>query len=321
MIVMLKLLREKILARAKKVEQAKTNISLFSPVKGKVMLRGEPLDGVAITRKYVYSWNNNEDKGETTYSDADGNFSFDEARERMILGKFLPHEAVIPQTIEAKYRGVTYTLWQMCKRDYDTMGELSDLENLDQVDSPLLEAYRQGYILLNCDLENSEDTYQRVGDHALISSISDLGFPYEQGLKDAAEILKNREDEFSAEVSNYFREHEDYFECLETESLTEFEVEKFEPYRHSRVLGVNSISYSDHLGLHCFDENYLTNTTEMEVSGEVILDLIDAEDKPLQARLWLHTGLFKVTPKGITLTPYDYTFMHNPSNINPEDEA
>jgi len=105
-------------------------VCLFSPVKGKVVLKGQPVVGAVIKRSYDWAWKNQKGHDETT-TDQNGEFSLPAIYGTMVLGSVLPHEPVIEQTINIQYQGKTYEMWYTRKHNYSENGELVYSENGD----------------------------------------------------------------------------------------------------------------------------------------------------------------------------------------------
>lgn len=98
-------------------------VCLFSPVKGKVVLKGQPVVGAVIERSYDWAWKNQKGHDETT-TDQNGEFSFPAIYGTMVLGSVLPHEPVIEQAINIQYQGKTHEAWYFHKGEYSEYGEL-----------------------------------------------------------------------------------------------------------------------------------------------------------------------------------------------------
>ncbi len=98
-------------------------VCLFSPVKGKVILNGQPVAGAVIERTYDWAWKNQKG-GDSTTTDLNGEFSLPAIHATMILGNLLPHEPVIEQDIYIKHQGKTYEAWHHNKHNYSENGEL-----------------------------------------------------------------------------------------------------------------------------------------------------------------------------------------------------
>ncbi len=297
-----------------------SKISLFSPVKGQLTLRGKPLAGITVTRTFNFNWRN-ATCTETVSTDENGYFAFDERKGPLILGTFLPHETAVPQSISADYQGLRYPLWLNYKRNYDLMGEFSSLKKMDKLDSSVLKAYRQGYILLNGDLMNRDTKYQKLNRGQVITSICDLELPYQTAIEKALTLLHERYDEFSAEIVNYFSQRESFFDCLDDEDLSEYELEKYAPYRHVKVKSVDFIHFSKYLELYDFEENYLSDSTRMVLNGEIMLNLVNSEGQLLRARVWLNDARFDVIGQDLVFLPKEDYFKLNPSDIDPESKT
>jgi hypothetical protein len=98
-------------------------VCLFSPVKGKVVLKGQPVVGAVIERSYDWAWKNQKGRDETT-TDQNGEFSLPAIYGTMVLGSVLPHEPVIEQDIMINHEGTSYKAWHCYKREYEEFGEL-----------------------------------------------------------------------------------------------------------------------------------------------------------------------------------------------------
>ena len=98
-------------------------VCLFSPVKGKVVLNGQPVVGAVIERSYDWAWKNQKGRDEIT-TDQHGEFSLPAIYGTMILGKVAPHEPVIEQTINIQYPGEIHEAWYFHKGEYSENGEL-----------------------------------------------------------------------------------------------------------------------------------------------------------------------------------------------------
>ncbi len=98
-------------------------VCLFSPVKGKVVLNGQPVVGAVTERSYDWAWGNRQGHDETV-TDQNGEFSLPAIYGTMVLGQIAPHEPYIFQTILIKHDGKTYQAWCTDKRNYEEFGEL-----------------------------------------------------------------------------------------------------------------------------------------------------------------------------------------------------
>lgn len=99
-------------------------VCLFSPVKGKVVYKGQPVVGAVIERSYDWAWGNKKATDQTT-TDQNGEFSLPAIYGTMILGQVAPHEPVIDQTINILHEGKTHEAWYFHKGEYSENGELS----------------------------------------------------------------------------------------------------------------------------------------------------------------------------------------------------
>lgn len=305
--------------RRKVRDQKRANVTIFSPVRGTVSLNGKPLEGVRIVQKCHFSWKGSDDSREV-FTDENGSFFFEELRAYMGIGRFLPHEPVIPQSIEAEYNGETFLLWNYMKRSYEPMSELHSLEELDQLDTPLMRAYREGAILIDADLSQREEIYQKVDYSTGFISTANLNLPYQAACNNALKLVAEKQEELEKVVADYFVQHPDYFTCLEEEDLTEFEVEKYADYRGATVTGVESVSFSGHLELHKFESWYTSDTCQLLLNGELIVKVKTRDTREIGARLWISAAQFDFNDK-ISFHPDSYSLGVNPSNINPLDEA
>jgi hypothetical protein len=124
-------------------------VCLFSPVKGKVVLKGQPVVGAVIERSYDWAWKNQKGRDETK-TDQNGEFSFPAIYGTMILGSVLPHEPSINQEILIKVDGKSYGAWYAFKREYAEYGELGGALNGQPID-------------LLCDLEKKVTNHGEYG--------------------------------------------------------------------------------------------------------------------------------------------------------------
>ena len=90
---------------------------LWSAMKGRVLMNGQPAAGAVLVRNYSWHWKN-EKGSDQTVTDAAGEFSFPAIEGRAWLG-FLPHEPVIEQVMTIEYQGKSYDAWAYFKRDYN----------------------------------------------------------------------------------------------------------------------------------------------------------------------------------------------------------
>lgn len=294
-------------------------VYLFSAVKGNINIKGLPTEGVKITRTYP-KLGSIEDVTETIYSDKNGNFEFDEVKGKLGIMRFLPHEAVIFQTIEAHYLNDTYLLWYTCKRNYKPLGEFKYLDRDPILNQEMSLAYNEGYILLNCDLESNEELIQRVNDNIAYISITDFNFPYEDTLKKYQIELESRKDEFTTEIEKWFSENPSFIEIQTNndENWNEMELDNIKPYKNVIIQSVKSIKFTENLSLYYFEEDYNKEYKRVTISGDIILNVINPKDDIIGARVWLSSAIFKIGKDKIIFEPQEHYFIINSSNIDPE---
>lgn len=124
-------------------------VCLFSPVKGKVIYKGQPVAGAVIERRYDWAWGNKQGTDQTT-TDQNGEFSLPAIHGTMILGQVAPHEPSINQEIFIKADGKSYGAWFSFKRNYEDFGELRGTLNGRPID-------------LLCDLEKPVTNHGEYG--------------------------------------------------------------------------------------------------------------------------------------------------------------
>lgn len=89
-----------------------TKTCVFSSVKARLTMNGEPLKGVTVIRR----WEWHELKEETTQTDAQGNFSFPAVFESSVT-RMLPMELVIAQGLYVKVGAEEKKFWSNSKRE------------------------------------------------------------------------------------------------------------------------------------------------------------------------------------------------------------
>ncbi len=302
-----------------KKKNRKGEVALFSAVKGNINLKGVSLPGIKLIRTYPEIGKGDE-VSETIYTDENGDFSFEEVIGHLGIMRFLPHEAVIHQQIQAEYLDKKYLLWYTCKRNYEPLGEFIYNKREPILPREMIEAYKEGHISINCDLINCEDFVQKVNDNITFISIVDFNFPYELALKAYAQVLLNRKDEFTNEIREWFENHPQYFDILNNGDAmwSDMELEDLAPYLGVVIDSVDSVLYSDHIRLEYFEEDYNEDSTRVTISGEILLNVINTKGETLKARVWLSDSLFKVSREGIVLQPQDHYFVINSANIDPD---
>lgn len=96
---------------------------LFSAVQGIVVQKGQPVKGAVVEREYFWHWKDTREKLQAE-TNANGEFHFADVTATSHLGRLLPHEPVVQQTIRITHQGQTYTAWAFDKADYDANSEL-----------------------------------------------------------------------------------------------------------------------------------------------------------------------------------------------------
>jgi len=82
-------------------------VCLFSPVKGIVVYKGQPVVGAVIERSYHWNWKDQKG-GDQTVTDQNGEFSLPAIYAYLGHMKFVPHQPVIEQSILIQHEGATY---------------------------------------------------------------------------------------------------------------------------------------------------------------------------------------------------------------------
>lgn len=300
--------------------ESRGKVYIFSAVKGNVSFNGIPIEGLEITRTYP-------DLGKVDYitetitTDINGDYSFDEVTGKLGIMRFLPHEAVIDQTIKTEYLGDEFTLWYTCKRNYKPLGEFKYIDNEPILNLEMGAAYNDGYILINSDLKNREDTVQKLSDDIWFFSISDFDFPYESELKKYSRVIVDREDEFINEINKQFLVKTDFFDQLTNGEydINEIELEGFKPYFGVKVESIDKVIFSDQIRISYFYEDYSKDIRRVNLNGEIILNVISPEGEKYKARVWLNEAQFSIGSDSVELLYRDYNFMINSYNIDPND--
>ncbi|MBK9991033.1 MAG: hypothetical protein IPP19_09935 [Verrucomicrobia bacterium] len=100
-------------------------LCLFSPVKGIVVHKGQPVVGAVIERTCKWNWKKYEPQTDQTVTDNNGEFSLPAINSWMGMVQLVPHEPVIHQSILIKHNEKTYGAWHSFKSEYDEFGELN----------------------------------------------------------------------------------------------------------------------------------------------------------------------------------------------------
>jgi hypothetical protein len=97
---------------------------LFSEVKGKVLINGQPVQGAVVEREFRWAWKGEVGKDSVT-TGRDGDFTLPAIYRSSLFGSMLPHEPMVRQTILIKNGAQTYKAWLFDKGNYDENGELN----------------------------------------------------------------------------------------------------------------------------------------------------------------------------------------------------
>ena len=100
-------------------------VCLFSPVKGIVVYKGQPVVGAVIERTCEWNWKKYEPQTDQTETGEKGEFSLPGMYSWMGLVQLVPHEPVIHQHVVIKYEGKEYNAWYLVKHEYGEFAELS----------------------------------------------------------------------------------------------------------------------------------------------------------------------------------------------------
>jgi hypothetical protein len=306
------------LPRANSEAKEKKETVIFSAFKGQITFKGSPLAGIKVSRTYPNS-GGTEDITEVTYTDEEGYFNFDKVTQKLGIMAFLPHEAVIHQTINAHYQGKEHLIWYTCKRNYENLGEFQFLDQEVKLSPAMTLAYKDNYILINSDLSNTEEIIQKVNDYTTIISIADLKFPYEQALKEYAEKLISRENEFTRAISQWFENNTDFLlrAINDEDHWSEMQLQALIPYKNAVIESVDAVNYSEHLTLSYFVEDFDKNSQRVSIDGDIILNAVTPENSKIKARVWFMDAIFSVSPQEVTFSGQEHYFGVNSSNIDP----
>ena len=98
---------------------------IWSPMKGRVTLNGQPAAGAVLVRNFVWEWKD-EAGSDQAVTNAAGEFSLPAIERSTLLGSLLPHQPVIKQVMVIEYKGVKYQAWGFHKMDYTVNSENAD---------------------------------------------------------------------------------------------------------------------------------------------------------------------------------------------------
>lgn len=97
------------------------SIVLFSPVEGKVVLNGAPIEGAEVTA--ILRDPTGKDRTTTVRTDAEGIFSLPLVQKAKGILDFLPGEYTFGQEIRIEYKGTSHLAWEHFKRDTELNSE------------------------------------------------------------------------------------------------------------------------------------------------------------------------------------------------------
>ena len=101
---------------------AMAKMVIWSSMKGRVVLNGQPAAGAVLVRNFDWQWKD-ETGSDKVVANAAGEFSFPPIERSSLLGSILPHEPVIKQAMTIEYKGVTYKAWNYYKGSYKENAE------------------------------------------------------------------------------------------------------------------------------------------------------------------------------------------------------
>lgn len=112
---------------------AMSNMYIFSEVKGTVLSHGKPIAGAIIERSYKLD-GKSKSMLDSTRTSTEGDFLLPAIFNHSLLRAFLPHGALIDQSIIIKHDGKTYQAWLKIKSNYRENGEI---ENAQLIGRPI----------------------------------------------------------------------------------------------------------------------------------------------------------------------------------------
>ena len=130
---------------------ALAKVVLWSSMKGRVLLNGQPATGAVLVRTCDWAWGNKEFSDRVT-AGAEGEFAFPAILGRMVLGTLLPHEPVIEQATVVEYQGMSYRAWNSFRRGYRHDSE-NDGRPIDVACRPDAERAQHGRVVGLCVCE------------------------------------------------------------------------------------------------------------------------------------------------------------------------
>ena len=101
---------------------AMAKMVLWSAMKGRVLMDGQPAAGAVLVRRYHWHWKDEKGSDRTT-TNANGEFALPAIEGSSLLGGLLPHEPVIEQVMVIEYQGKSYDAWAYFKGSYKDNAE------------------------------------------------------------------------------------------------------------------------------------------------------------------------------------------------------
>jgi hypothetical protein len=137
-------------------------VCLFSPVKGIVVQKGQPVVGAVIER----TWEFGKKHSDQTVTDSKGEFTMPGVYSMNLLVKYLPAEVNIMQEINIHHSGQSWLAWCHFKSGFEEFDELQISEF--RGDGPGLKGKP---INLYCDLDKKVVNYGGVGGYGGIAEL------------------------------------------------------------------------------------------------------------------------------------------------------
>lgn len=300
-------------------------ISLFSAVEGAILDNGKPIVGVKVERSYHFTWIG-KDFSDSTITDDQGQYAFNEATTWMLLGSIFPHEPVIPQEIKIypKANKEDISIWQNSKRNYDTMGELDGLQPyLEQTSAkdltPVMQGFINGKLRLDCDLTNisslsdNDIEFQSVNSSNALISACDLQLPYQVALNQSKRLVTKNKEYVQTALHTYLTENASAFKALQEERLS--------AYSDLNYVNIESIELYDRIELINSDANIHQSQKTVELGGEIIMQMKNSKDEIVRIRVWLSDAHFQIDQQNVVFLANYNALVFNEFNIDAEDEA
>ena len=86
--------------------------------------------------------------------------------------------------------------------------------------------------------------------------------------------MARREDEFTTQIRIWFDNHKDFLSAQigVEEDWNEGALDAFKPYKDAVIEGVDSVKYSDYIGLFYFEEDYDKDLKRVSISAGIIVN-------------------------------------------------